>query len=78
MNIFVTEVGARKLLTALESINGGYVYSGAASLQLCFPLKAGGELRIMMCDESRPGTVDIDLYDGALPGITGPVIKTGQ
>ena len=79
MNIHVSEVGARNILNALQKIKGGYCYSGAASYQMCFPLKAGGELRIMMCDESPHGTIDIDLYDGALsPGITGPTISTGQ
>lgn len=78
MNVHVSENGARLLLNALQKIEGGYCYSGAASLQICFPLKAGGELRIMMCDESPHGTIDVDLYDGKLPGITGPTTKTGK
>jgi hypothetical protein len=78
MNIFVTEQGAKKILEKLEEISGGYTYSGVCSLQLCFPLKAGGELRFCITDDSPKGTISIDLYDGALPpGITGPASYTG-
>ena len=65
-----------KLINKLQQIPGGYVYSGACSLQVCFPLKAGGELRIMLVDDEDG--IQVDLYDGALPGVTGPTSKTGQ
>ncbi len=65
-----------ELLGMLAQIPGGYVYSGVCSYQVCFPLKAGGELRISICDDTGFG---IDLYDGSLPpGITGPAHGTGQ
>lgn len=66
----------RKLLSRLAEIKGGYTYSGAASYQVCFPLKAGGELRFMLSDE-RDGLF-IDLYGGELPPmITGFGKPTG-
>lgn len=65
-----------ELLEELAKIPGGYVYLGAASYQVCFPLKAGGELRFGIYDDVEG--LQIDLYDGSLPpGITGPVRKTG-
>lgn len=63
-----------EIFSALEKIPGGYVYSGAASLQVCFPLKAGGELRFGLYDDGNDG---FDFYDGALPpGVTGFVKPT--
>lgn len=65
-------------LADLEKIPGGYVYMGAASYQVCFPLRSGGELRFSINDDDPPGTIGIDLYDGALPPcITGPSTRTG-
>lgn len=69
-----------KLMTEIATIPGGYVYQGAASYQICFPLKAGGELRFSITDEDVGGSGgwEVDLYDGALPpGITGFADKTG-
>ena len=79
------------LLMELQKIKGGDTYSGAASYQVCFPLKAGGELRFSINDEDEEwfhnpdGTpssngypIRIDLYDGKLPPcITGPSHSTG-
>lgn len=66
------------ILTELNKIPGGYNYAGAAGVQICFPLRAGGELRFGIYDDDPPGTLGIDLYDGALPpGISGPVTETG-
>ena len=66
----------RELLQAFEKIPGGYVYMGCASHQVCFPLKKGGELRVMWDDDD---VLTIDLYDGALPpGISGPAFPTGE
>lgn len=73
----------------LSKIPGGYQYLCAASTQVCFPLKSGGELRFSMVDDDvsddpefwkHEDAIGIDLYDGALSGVgvTGPVIKTGQ
>ena len=68
----------KELWTTLEKISGGYVYSGVCSLQLCFPLKAGGELRFMYTDDG-PEELQIDWYDGSLPpGVTGPASLTGK
>ena len=62
----------------LAKIPGGYVYSGAASFQLCFPLKQGGELRFSLHDDNYP-LLNIDLYGGELPPcITGPSSPTGK
>lgn len=67
------------LLAILETIPGGYVYSGVCSIQVCFPLRAGGELRISISDEDPEDAVHIDLYGGELPpGITGPATRTGN
>jgi len=85
MKIGETTVNAtyRELFSALRAIPGGYEYDGAASLQICFPLKGGGELRFGIYDEDDDGTdsdlpVAIDHYDGSLPPcITGPSFKTG-
>lgn len=67
----------RHLLGKLAKIKGGYTYSGAASYQVCFPLRAGGELRFMITD-FQDGLF-IDLYDGALPPmITGFSKPTGE
>lgn len=71
------------LLATLDKIPGGYSYSGACSLQVCFPLKAGGELRFCWVDSDVAEAegvepFGIDLYDGALsPCITGPSKVTG-
>lgn len=66
-------------LDEIRKIKGGYQYDGMAGSQLCFPLKAGGELRFGIYDEDEPGTLVIDLYGAELPpGITGPVTKTGE
>ena len=60
----------------LINIPGGYVYSGAASLQVCFHLKKGGELRFCVGDDDDIG---FDYYDGSLPPcITGPSHQTGS
>jgi len=64
------------LLEELVKIPGGYVYSGACSYQVCFPLKQGGELRLGIYDDG-PDRIQADLYDGKLPGITGPTSATG-
>lgn len=63
------------LLDKLAQIPGGYVYHGAASYQVCFPLKAGGELRLAVTEEHDD--LVVDLYDGGLPGISGPTRRTG-
>ena len=66
-------------LAELAKIPGGYEYWSCASTQVCFPLKAGGELRFGMYDEDEHEGVAIDLYDGALPpGVTGPAKLTGK
>ena len=71
-------MNVNKLLAQLEKIAGGYVYQGNCSYQVCFPLKAGGELRFGLYDDVPRGGFAVDLYDGALPpGITGFVTKTG-
>lgn len=71
-------VQENRLWKALSQIPGGYEYWGAASVQLCFPLKAGGELRFMQSD-AGPDHIFIDLYGGELPpGINGPAFKTGR
>ncbi len=70
-------ITADDILAALASISGGYIYSGAASYQVCFPLSRGGELRFSVCDDDAPFSLEIDLYDGSLPGITGPTTPTG-
>lgn len=67
----------KELVEVLEKIPGGYVYSGACSYQWCFPLKAGGHLRIMVCDDLDDGEYSVDLYDGFLPGLSGPTTQTG-
>lgn len=67
-----------ELFNELNKIKGGYSYSGAASLQYCFPLKSGGELRFGIYDEDPDNTLGIDLYGGELPPcITGFGQKTG-
>jgi len=67
------------LIKEAGKIPGGYRYEGICSSQICFPLKAGGELRFSLSDdEDSDGKWHIDLYSGALPpGITGFVEKTG-
>lgn len=75
-NFRVTTPG---LLEVLEKIPGGYVYMGAASYQVCFPLKSGGELRFGLYDDDEHDGVAIDLYGGELPPcITGPGYPTGK
>jgi hypothetical protein len=65
----------RKILRGLATIPGGYEYHGCFALQVCFPLKAGGELRFCWDDD---GNFGVDLYEGTLPPcITGPSRKTG-
>jgi len=69
--------------TELKNVPGGYVYNGASSYQICFPLKAGGELRFMICDDDarEDGSTGwhVDWYSGALPpGITGFAEKTSN
>lgn len=71
------------IMELLSEIEGGYEYFGICSHQICFPLKAGGELRFMISEFNEEGEEElnftIDLYDGTLPpGITGPAIKTKQ
>jgi hypothetical protein len=69
----------KELMEELSKIPGGYCYEGICSIQYCFPLKAGGELRFcLLDDDDSDGKWHVDLYDGFLPpGITGPVSKTG-
>lgn len=73
----------RDLLSVLSQIPGGYEYLGAASTQLCFPLKEGGELRFSWVDDDVAEDPDncfrIDLYNGALSrvGVTGLIKNTG-
>lgn len=72
---------------SLKDIDGGYQYLGAASTQLCFPLKNGGELRFSVTDGDVLEGVShdagwdaaFDHYDGALSGVgvSGPVSPTG-
>lgn len=88
MNI-TDSIEISELFKRLGKIKGGYNYSGAASYQICFPLKDGGELRFMLVDGdaserrgaeivTEMGLFDIDLYGGELPpGISGPVSVTG-
>ena len=66
------------LINEARKVPGGYTYEGICSRQICFPLRNGGELRFIICDEeSSDGEWHIDFYDGALPpGITGPVERT--
>lgn len=65
------------ILSALEKLSGGYVYSGICSYQVCFPLRAGGELRFSLTDDKEG--LQIDIYGGELPpGISGPSWKTGK
>lgn len=72
------------LIKELAAIPGGYVYYGACSVQYCFPLKAGGELRISMVDDDVDSNVPTgqwhaDLYKGELPPcITGYSNPTGN
>lgn len=66
-----------ELWAVLSKIPGGYSYTGACSEQLCFPLKAGGELRFGYYDDEDG--LQIDLYGGELPpGLTGFAVKTGE
>jgi hypothetical protein len=70
-----------ELLSELSKIKGGYTYMGAASYQVCFPLKAGGELRFSIIDEdvAEGEAFGIDLYGGELPPmITGFGQPTGE
>lgn len=70
-----------ELLTMLSKLPGGYEYMGAASCQVCFPLRDGGELRFGIYDDEDgdDATFGIDIYSGFLPpGISGPVHKTGD
>lgn len=73
----LSDKAALHFLSEVRKIPGGYEYSGVCSWQVCFPLRAGGELRFMVTDD-EPG-LSVDLYDGALPpGITGPAKRTGE
>lgn len=66
-----------RLIEELKAVPGGYEYLGAASVQICFPLKAGGELRFGLYDDGD-GEWHFDFYSGECPpGITGPVTATG-
>jgi hypothetical protein len=67
-----------RLISEIRKVPGGYVYYGACSDQICFPLKAGGEIRFSLSDhDESDGEWHCDHYDGALPpGITGFVNKT--
>ena len=79
------QLSESKIWKLLKAIPGGYEYLGVCSMQLCFPLKKGGELRFMYVDddqddrpESEKGSLITDHYDGALPPcITGPATATG-
>lgn len=80
----ITEAEQR-LWNEAKVIKGGYQYEGVCSSQLCFPLRDGGELRLMFCEaddgDGKPSDtrMHIDFYDGKLPpGITGPAWKTGS
>lgn len=74
-NFRITDKG---FLDVIAKIPGGYIYSGMTSYQVCFPLKAGGELRFTTYNLDTHEGVAIDLYDGSLPpGMTGQVLKTG-
>lgn len=70
-----------ELAKALKEVPGGYEYLGVCSVQICFPLKNGGELRFGWYDDDDPkidGKLQIDFYEGTLPpGITGPAMLTG-
>jgi hypothetical protein len=71
-----------KLAKKLKAIPGGYAYLGACSVQICFPLKAGGELRFMWVDDDHDtepiGEMKVDLYSGATdPCVTGSSAPTG-
>ena len=70
----------KEIYTLLSKIKGGYSYSGVCSEQICFPLKAGGELRFGYYENEEGGVdFEIDLYGGELPpGITGFAVKTGE
>jgi hypothetical protein len=73
----------KEISLILEGIPGGYTYRGACSFQICFPLKAGGELRFSWVDKDidkdHNGNMQIDLYNGALlPCITGVGKLTGE
>jgi hypothetical protein len=78
-----TTLTVSELLSQLAKIKGGYTYSGACSYQVCFPLKAGGELRFSVVDGDVADAegIDwfgIDLYGGELPPmITGFGKETG-
>lgn len=72
---------ANEIYGALKKIPGGYTYDGAASLQVCFPLKVGGELRFGIYDSDNEEGIDygFDFYDGSLPPcITGWSEPTGK
>ena len=77
----MTTLKASELLSELSKIEGGYTYAGACSLQVCFPLKEGGELRFSIVDEDvaeNGKEFGIDLYGGELPPmITGFGKATG-
>jgi hypothetical protein len=70
----------KNFIDELSKVPGGYVYEGVCSVQYCFPLKAGGELRVMLSDDDdSDGKWHVDHYDGSLPpGLTGSVHKTGD
>ena len=81
IDIVLSDKEKRRILSELKKIPGGYEYLGACSWQVCFPLKAGGELRFAWVDddvcEGEP--FGIDLYKGDLPPcITGPSMPTGE
>lgn len=78
----ITESDFKEVMDKLATIHGGYVYYGACSFQVCFPLKSGKSLRFCIMDDDcvEPGepTFGIDLYGEELPPcITGHSIQTG-
>lgn len=77
------ELNFKRIMDELCKLPGGYKYYGGCSVQVCFPLKSGGELRFMIVDddaiEDGDSTCIIDIYDGLLPAmISGPSISTGK
>jgi hypothetical protein len=91
--IELTEDHDEELITRSENrifgeaakVPGGYRYDGVCSSQVCFPLRAGGELRLSWCEaDDADGTpsdnlLHVDHYGGELPpGITGPAWPTAD
>ena len=74
----------REILKRLKQVKGGYVYSGACSYQICFPLRGGDELRFCTVDDDQrevgqEDSLCIELYKPMLqPGVTGFVESTGE